>query len=271
VSCQTQHRLWHALSCGYVDKHTQRQAERLHGQMRAIEANAGSFAIGGRQSCFDVTISGTSYLGDRIENSPVEPLNTHRADRHPVIMPLMLLLGLNPSIPSWINAATVVVLAIITWHYAKSAKRQADAAEAQAKAATKQAEAAERQLTVLQSQIQEQAGMALATLKENVAELGRTANHWFQQMILWGQLTPHTGVDLLPSGWAVSLEHARRISPDLYQELLALQRLSKKVALMIDQFTAKPGDCRNDTEANQIKELLMQIVKGCEAASRKTV
>ena len=139
-------------------------------------------------------------------------------------MPVMSLFALNPSVPSWINAVTVVVLAIITWRYAKSAKRQAEAAESQAKAATKQAEAAERHLAILQSQIQEQAGTAQAMLKENVAELGQTANHWFQRVMLWGQLTPQGGVDLLPSESAVSLEHARRISPDLCQELLTLQR-----------------------------------------------
>jgi len=181
----------------------------------------------------------------------------------------MSLLSLSSSIPSWVNAVTVVVLALITWRYAKSAKRQAEAAESQARAATKQAEAAERQLAILQSQIQEQAGVALATLRENVAELGQTANHWFQRLILWGQLTPQSGVDLLPSEWAVSLEHARRISPDLFQELLALQRSSKRASLMIDQFTAKASTYRSDTEANQIKDLLVQITKGCDGVSQK--
>ncbi len=188
---------------------------------------------------------------------------------HADIIPVMSLLSLSSSIPSWVNAVTVVVLALITWRYAKSAKRQAEAAESQARAATKQAEAAERQLAILQSQIQEQAGVALATLRENVAELGQTANHWFQRLILWGQLTPQSGVDLLPSEWAVSLEHARRISPDLFQELLALQRSSKRASLMIDQFTAKASTYRSDTEANQIKDLLVQITKGCDGVSQK--
>ena len=39
---------------------------------------------------------------------------------------------------------------------------------------------------------------------------------------------------------------------------------------MIEQVTGKAADCRSDTEANQIKDVLVQIVKGCEAASRKT-
>jgi hypothetical protein len=69
-------------------------------------------------------------------------------------------------LPSWINAVTVVVLAVITWWYAKSTKRQANAAESQANAAIKPAEAAEKQMAMLHAQIQEQAGIATATLKE---------------------------------------------------------------------------------------------------------
>ena len=38
---------------------------------------------------------------------------------------------------------------------------------------------------------------------------------------------------------------------------------------MIDQFTAKASTYRSDTEANQIKDLLIQIVKGCEGVSKK--
>jgi hypothetical protein len=175
----------------------------------------------------------------------------------------------DPSIPAWINALTVVVLAAITWWYARIAKRQADAAESQAKAALKQAEVAERQLDILQSQIQEQAGTALATMKENIAELQQTANHWFQRVQLWGQLTPQSGVELLPAGWHVSLEYARKIAPQLYEELVTLQRSSKKASMMIEQFTSKAATYRSDTEANQIKDLVVQIMKGSEAASAK--
>jgi hypothetical protein len=175
------------------------------------------------------------------------------------------------SVSSWINAVTVVVLAIVTWRYAKSAKRQAEAAESQARAAAKQAEVAERQLAILQSELEQQAGVALARLKEDIAELGQIANHWFQQMTIWNLLTPHPGVDLLPAGWGVSLEHARRMSRELHEELLVLQRSSRKVSLMIDQFSGRMNAYRSDTEANEIKGLLMQIVRGCEAASKKLI
>jgi hypothetical protein len=175
----------------------------------------------------------------------------------------------NPSLPSWINAITVVVLAIITFFYARSAKRQAEAAEAQARASTKQADVAERQLAILQSQIAEQAGTALAVLKENVGELRQTANHWFQTMTLWGQLTPHPGIDILPTRWLASVEYARRLSPELYGQLVEIQKLSKKASLDIDQFTGKTSGNRSETEASQIKQLLIQIVNACETVSNK--
>lgn len=76
---------------------------------------------------------------------------------------------------SCVNALTVVALAIITWQYARSAKEQADATR-------KQADVAERQLAILQSQLEEQAGIGLAKLKESIAELKQTANHWYLQM-----------------------------------------------------------------------------------------
>jgi len=181
----------------------------------------------------------------------------------------MSLLTLDPTIPSWVNAVTVVVLAFITWRYARSAKKQADASESQAKAAMKQAEAAERHLAILQSQIQEQAGRALATLKENIAELKQAADHWSESMYSWGQLTAQTGADLLPSEWLASLEHARRISTDLYQDLMTLQRLSRKVSLSINQFSAKAATYRSQAEAEEIKKVLLEISNRCIAISKK--
>ena len=173
------------------------------------------------------------------------------------------------SVPAWVNAVTVVVLAVITWRYARSAKRQAAASEQQAKAATKQAAAAERQISILQSQIEQQAGFALATLKECISELQQTANDWAQRMILWGQLTPQAGISILPDGWAVSLEHARCMAPDLYQELLTIQRLSKQASRSIDEFTTKAAAYRGASEPDQIQVLLVQIQNGCEAAAKR--
>jgi hypothetical protein len=174
----------------------------------------------------------------------------------------------DPSIPAWVNAITVVVLAGITWWYARISKRQAKAAESQARAALKQAEVAERQLTILQSQIQEQAGIAAARLKENVAELQQATAHWFNRMKVWGQLTPQNGIDLLPVDWSVSIEHARRISPEMYQELLSLQRSSRHAALLIDQFSSKPSLYRPEAEAEEIKKLLSEIMDRCEGVGK---
>src|SRR5215469_8666063 len=116
---------------------------------------------------------------------------------------MLFLLVLDASvIPAWINAVTVVVLATITGLYAKSAHRQARAAEEQAKAATKQAEAAikqaetaERHVAMLQAQIREQAGIAQATLKESIREVGQNAIHWLERMEKWGQLSTQSQVE----------------------------------------------------------------------------
>jgi hypothetical protein len=175
----------------------------------------------------------------------------------------------DPSLPSWINALTVAALAIVIWSYARSAKRQANAAESQAKAAIKQANAAERQLAILQAQIESQAGAALTTLKANVTELREAASDWYGQMSFWGRLGPQSGVDLLPAEWTFSVEHARKVSPELFQELLSLQRSSRSVSRRIEQFTSTQNTFRTDVEANTIKGLLNEIRLTCDEISSK--
>ncbi len=171
-------------------------------------------------------------------------------------------------LPSRINAVTVVVLAVITWWYAKSTKRQANAAESQANAAIKQAEAAEKQMAMLHAQIQEQAGIAKATLKESVKELSAAVSHWRERLRLWGQLGEQREVDLLPAQWASSLEHARKTSTALYEKLADLQRSSKKFSRLLDQFSSKAANYRADREAEEIKQLLSEIATGCDAVSK---
>jgi hypothetical protein len=170
-------------------------------------------------------------------------------------------------LPSWINAVTVVVLAGITWWYAKSAKRQANAADSQARAAIKQAEAAEKQMAMLHAQIQEQAGIATATLRESVKELYDAVSHWVDRMKLWGQLTQQRDVDLLPAQWSSSLEHARKISPALYEKLAGIQRSSKKFSRLLDQFSSKAPSFRPEREVQELNQLLLEIGTGCDKAS----
>jgi hypothetical protein len=170
---------------------------------------------------------------------------------------------------SIINAVTVVALAVITWQYARSAKRQADAAESQAKAATKQAEVAEHQLAIFQARIQEQSGLGLGKLKENVTELKQSASHWFVRMQEWGQLPHLNNVELLPAEWSFSLEYGRRISDEVYQQLLILQRSSREASMLIDQFTGRENLYRVPAQAEEIKLLLTGILQGCEAVSAR--
>jgi len=189
----------------------------------------------------------------------------------------------DPSVPAWINAVTVVVLAGITWWYASNAKRQADAAESQAAAATKQAdaaesqaraalkqaEAAERQLTILQAQIEERVGIASEKLKANIKELQQAANSWSQRMVSWGQLTAQSGTDILPKEWSIVIEHARNMSPDLYRELLALGASCRDVCRLIDEFSSTRENNRNGAVANAISGKLAAISDGCRSTLSK--
>ena len=175
----------------------------------------------------------------------------------------------DPSIPVWVNALTVIVLAAITWWYARNANRQADAAESQAKAAIKQAEVGERQLAILQAQVQEQAGIAAARLKENIAELHQAATHWLERMRAWGQLTEQkTELDLLPTDWSASIEHARKVSPEMYRELLTLQRASRNVGLLMGQFSSRAPSYRRENEVAEINKQLSWIIERCEAMAK---
>lgn len=164
---------------------------------------------------------------------------------------------------------TTIIYVRLTGRILDESQKSREAAESQAKAAVKQAEVAERNLAILQSEIQERSGTALAKLKENVSELNQTANHWFQRMSLWGQLTPQSGIDLLPSEWSVSIEHARRISPELGQELLEIQRSSRKIALLIEQFCSKAATYRRNSEADEIKGMLAEITRRCPVIAAK--
>jgi len=157
----------------------------------------------------------------------------------------------------------VVILAAITAWYAWSANRQASAAESQAKAASKQAEAAERTLAHLQSQIDEQTSIALATLLGSVTELREAAAHWHQQIIRPMPLDETIEVNLLPPQWVASLERARKISPVLFERLQSLQRSSRDVSRSIRQYCATMPPNRSGGEPGRIQEQLQKVDHDC--------
>jgi hypothetical protein len=182
----------------------------------------------------------------------------------------------SPLSPQWINVLIVAVLAEITRRYAKSTKRQADAAEAQAKAASQQAQAAMRQaevaehtLSIMQAQIQEQAGVAVAVLKQSIADLQLAAKHWRERFVHWGSLTSNK-IELLPAQWSVAMEHARRLSAqDLYPDLTGLQSFTKQTELNIDALLEAQPANRDTFKAGEIQRNLEQIDRTCQEIGKK--
>ncbi len=166
------------------------------------------------------------------------------------------------AVPSWINAVTVVVLAVITWWYARSAKRQANAA-------SKQAKAAELTLAHLQSEIEEHKLIGIAMLVGSVLELKAAVDHWHERMTRWGAIAETVNASILPNEWAISLERAKQIPLSLYQELQNLQRSSRAVSRGIEQFTAMAVAYRGQMQADEIKKQLAKLSNDCIAVFNK--
>jgi hypothetical protein len=177
-----------------------------------------------------------------------------------------------------VNVFIVTVLAGITWWYARSAKYQADAAkaqaeasEAQAKAATKQAEVAARTLSVMQAQIQEQAGIGTAVLKQCIAELQESANHWAERFVSWGDIVQGVEVELLPAQWSVAMQHAfRTLSGDIVGGLTALQTLARQTELAGAAILSKRPIDRSLSKAGELQRNLDQIQRDCQTILTKT-
>ncbi|MGA9645448.1 MAG: hypothetical protein WBQ76_05955, partial [Candidatus Korobacteraceae bacterium] len=82
------------------------------------------------------------------------------------------------AIASVVNAVTVVVLAVITFWYARSAKRQAAASESQAGAARQQATAAFQTLATLRQQMDDTAEIGRTRVATRIASTLRRIEEW---------------------------------------------------------------------------------------------
>ena len=135
------------------------------------------------------------------------------------------------AIASVVNAVTVVVLAAVTYWYARSAKRQAAASEAQALAANAQAIASQQQASAAQQQATAayQSLLALRHQLDDAAEIGRAMvetrivstlrriDEWespgrLETMATEGRLP--SNFTLVPADETYLIESARRISRD---------------------------------------------------------
>ena len=163
---------------------------------------------------------------------------------------------------SVVNTGIVLVLAIITLWYARSAKRQAIAA-------TEQAKAAQDTLAFLHVQIEEQAQTALATLLGSVQHIRRVAARWQQDIGRPMVLNQTIRVELLSPEWAVSLEKARRVSPELFQNLQDLQQSCREVARSIELYFGTEPHNRSANEQRDIRTALGQIDHKCVGVFNK--
>jgi len=115
------------------------------------------------------------------------------------------------------NAVTVVLLAAITFWYAKSAKRQAEAARQQASAAQQQATAASATLATLRQQMEDTAEIGKTVMVASIDSTLRRIEEWEPP----GKLATAANQGALPYSiaWVPAnevyvIESARRVSRD---------------------------------------------------------
>lgn len=147
-----------------------------------------------------------------------------------------------------INAVSVVVLSIITWHYARSTKRILEESRKARLASESQARAAQESLTVLRQQIEEQAGIASIAIQQTIQTALERIIFWeiqnVQDMVFNGEV-PDT-IGLVPSNHQSVIDHAMRISGDISLDLERgfeqLNRAENEIRLMNDApATSRPS------------------------------
>jgi hypothetical protein len=120
-----------------------------------------------------------------------------------------------------VNAGSVVVLVVITKHYARStaelleeSRKAREAAERQASASLLQATAAQSSLDLLRQQLEEQLGLGRGIIQSAIASAISQIEYWKTlplSDLARASSLPLSG-DLLPQAAAAAVEHARRIS-----------------------------------------------------------
>ncbi len=137
-----------------------------------------------------------------------------------------------------INAVSVVVLAIITYHYARSTKKILEESRKARLASESQALAAQESLTVLRQQIEEQAGIANTAIQQTIQTALERIIYWetqnVQNIVFSGEV-PDT-IGLVPSNQQSVVDHAMRISReislDLERGFEQLKRAENELAVM---------------------------------------
>jgi hypothetical protein len=123
--------------------------------------------------------------------------------------------------PSWINAALVFALVVITAYYARSTANILDESRKAREATERQASAAEESIRALRQRWEEEAGLSRTIVATAIQTATRNIEYWKNRNIQNLAATnglPAT-VDLLPTEHHSAIQHARRISVDASVEL----------------------------------------------------
>jgi hypothetical protein len=176
----------------------------------------------------------------------------------------------------WIQDGLLAINAVLVWRYVIATQRlvtiaqdQTDKTRVLAETALRQTQAAERNIAILESQIQARETADTNRLKANITELGEIADYWIDRMSSAGDMPRQTGLNLLPEGWSLSLDHAGKLSAELFHDLVKLQKSTNDASRSIEKFTETDQTFRPDTGPKKIAELLGSIGKACDEVSTK--
>ena len=162
-----------------------------------------------------------------------------------------------------LNAISVVTLAVITWHYARSTKAIFEESKKARSAAEAQASAASLSVSLLQRQLEEQFGLGRSIVDSAIESLMKQIEYWKSQDIkklaLCNGLAPTT--DLVPSFFQSAVDHARRVSPAAGEALLKASdsaKLAKNAIESIRGIAPISGHCLGiyDAAVNDVNSCL---------------
>ncbi len=186
------------------------------------------------------------------------------------MQPEILWFGLSPAewtaIATVINAALVIVLAIINFRYMRSAAEQAKAAIKQATASEQQAAAARANIDLLKNQMQDQTLLKRTETLIDLRRMNLLLASWAPKVSEnWGQLPPFEG--LLPVNWPSIVFVVERNIPNQQENLKSIEtHLTNAEMLMKDQLARaakadvmKAAAIDMDAASRPLREILLDL------------
>lgn len=136
-----------------------------------------------------------------------------------------------------VNAATVVILAVVNICYRKIASDQTKAANIQARESQRQADVAMENLKLAKAQADQQAAQELTTTIALLRGIILDVTFWLPIVKDQGKTAPST-VRLVPDGWPLIVFHASRVSHELREKALAIHGMLANANYHLTRFLA---------------------------------